>query len=97
MDECEFLHEHRRYWSNISDVSSQVHINDLVELYLLVLSLALSGTDKSSSYAKFYFGSVHEHVWGDVIRQIGQILYDKRVIPTPQAKSVTLQKERRLL
>jgi hypothetical protein len=70
-----------------------VHINDLVELYLLVLSLALSGKDKSNPYAKFYFGSVHEHVWGDVIRQIGQILYEKGVIPSSQAKSVTLHRE----
>lgn len=70
-----------------------MHINDLVELYLVVISLALSGTDKSNSYAKFYFGSVHEHVWGDVIRQIGQILYEKRVIPSSEAKSVTLQAE----
>ncbi|KAF8591025.1 NAD(P)-binding protein [Ramaria rubella] len=68
-----------------------VHINDLVELYLLVLSLSLSGTDKSGPYAKFYFGSVHEHVWGDIIRQIGQILYEKQVIETREAKSVLLK------
>ncbi|KAF8493612.1 hypothetical protein JB92DRAFT_3084922 [Gautieria morchelliformis] len=70
-----------------------VHIKDLVDLYLLVLSLALSGTDMSGSYAKFYFGSVHEHVWGDIMRQIGQILYDMRVIRSPQAVSVSLKME----
>jgi len=72
---------------------NNVHINDLIELYLLVLSRALSGTKESSSYAKFYFGSVYEHVWGDIIRQIGQILYEKGILPSAEAKSITLKTE----
>ena len=32
-------------------------------------------------------------MWGDVIRQIGQILYEQRVIPTSTANSVTLRME----
>lgn len=71
----------------------QVHIADLTELYLLVLSRALSGVQETSSYAKFYFGSVQEHVWGDIIRQIAQILYEAKRIPTPDVKSVKASEE----
>ncbi|KIJ49396.1 hypothetical protein M422DRAFT_27757 [Sphaerobolus stellatus SS14] len=73
---------------------NNVHILDLVSLYTLVLQHALSlnteNTEKTSPYAKFFFGSVQEHVWGDVIRQIGQILHEKGVLEAREAKSVTL-------
>lgn len=71
----------------------QVHILDLVDLYTLILKHALSGTDTASSYGKFYFGSVQEHVWGDLIRQIGQILNERGVIPDAEAGSMTLRVE----
>ena len=77
MDECKFCS-----WPASTSllIVPQVHINDLVELYILVLSTAMAGADKSGPYAKFYFGSVQEHVWGDIIRQIGQILDRKSVV-----------------
>ncbi|GJJ06537.1 hypothetical protein Clacol_000729 [Clathrus columnatus] len=73
--------------------SQAVHIADLTKLYLLVLSRALSRVSEPSSYAKFYFASVQEHVWGDVIRQIAQILYEIKRIPSPDVKSVSLREE----
>lgn len=73
-----------------------MHILDLVDLYKLVLKHALSGVDKSSSYGRFYFASPQEHVWGDIIRQIGLILHERGIIPTSEAASVSLKEEPRM-
>lgn len=72
-----------------TNVWNNVHIDDLAELYDIVLRRALSGADaKAASVAKFYFASVREHVWGDVDRAIGAILYDKGLVDNKEAVSV---------
>lgn len=57
------------------------------------MNLALSGKDTEKSYGKFFFGSVQEHVWGDVVRQIGIILHQRKIILNPVAAGATLQEE----
>lgn len=66
-----------------------MHISDLADLYDLVLKRALSNADASaSSFAKFYFGSVDKHVFGDVEREVGRILYRKGLVSSAEAERV---------
>ncbi|KZV82339.1 NAD(P)-binding protein [Exidia glandulosa HHB12029] len=77
-----YVGQGKNLWNN-------VHIDDLVELYDLVLKRALSGADNHASpYAKWYFGSIGEHCWGDVDRAIGKILFEKGLVPNKVAESV---------
>jgi len=70
---------------------NNVHIDDLVVLYDLVLGRAFSGQDKGSPYAKFYFGSVGEHAWGDVDRRVAKLLYERKKLQSPDAHNVPLK------
>jgi nucleoside-diphosphate-sugar epimerase len=42
---------------------SNVNINDLADLYLLVLNGLLAGTIEHGKQGGWYFGAVHEHTW----------------------------------
>lgn len=39
-------------------------------------------------YERFYWATASEHVWGDVSRALGPILFEKGLADTPEAESV---------
>ncbi|EUC64034.1 NAD-binding domain protein, partial [Rhizoctonia solani AG-3 Rhs1AP] len=71
---------------------NNVHITDLVQLYTLVLNLALSvrigEAPRPEAFANFYFGSVGEHAWGDVAKKLGPILLKKGKVEKAEARSI---------
>ncbi|CUA66643.1 hypothetical protein RSOLAG22IIIB_00084 [Rhizoctonia solani] len=71
---------------------NNVHITDLVQLYTLVLNLALSvrigETPRPEAFANFYFGSVGEHAWGDIAKKLGPILLEKGKVEKAEARSI---------
>ncbi|KAJ1304796.1 hypothetical protein OPQ81_005932 [Rhizoctonia solani] len=75
-----------------TNVWNNVHITDLVQLYILVLNLALSvragETPRPETFANFYFGSVEEHAWGDVAKQLGPILLKRGKVEKAEARSI---------
>jgi hypothetical protein len=77
----------------------QVHIEDLVKLYVLVAKHALSadGSKDTTPYSKFYFAVAARHSWGEVTRQVGDILFARKHTEAPGAISVTLESGGNLL
>ncbi|KAH7099275.1 NAD(P)-binding protein [Auriculariales sp. MPI-PUGE-AT-0066] len=72
-----------------TNVWNNVHIADLVVLYGIVLKRALADVDKKASpYEKFYFGSVKKHVFGEVQREVGKLLYSHGLVPNAEAERV---------
>lgn len=69
---------------------SQVHIQDLQDLYIIVLTRALSGDDSGSPYSRFYWASAAEHVWGDLVKAMAPILHEAGVVDTAEAHGVPL-------
>ncbi|QRV79625.1 NAD(P)H-binding family protein [Ceratobasidium sp. AG-Ba] len=71
---------------------NNVHISDLIQLYTIILNLALSvragETPRPEAYTNFYFASVGEHAWGDVAKRIGPILLAKGKVEKAEARSV---------
>ena len=61
---------------------------DLMDLYLIIIELALSGKDTNKSFGKFYFGSVGEHAWGDAAKDLAPILYARGLVDNPKAISI---------
>ena len=75
----------------LTDLENKVHIEDLVDLYLIVTNLALSELGpaaKVDSYNKFFWGSVGKHVWGDIARKVGTILHGQGLIDSAEPKSI---------
>ncbi|KAH7339828.1 NAD(P)-binding protein [Rhizoctonia solani] len=71
---------------------NNVHITDLVQLYALVLNLALSvragEATRPEAFANFYFGSVGEHAWGDIAKRLGPILLKRGKVEKTEARSI---------
>ncbi|TDL24607.1 NAD(P)-binding protein [Rickenella mellea] len=85
-----YVGEGTNKWNN-------VHIDDLMDLYLIVFKLATSGEDpETSPYAKFYFASAAEHTWGDVARDIAPLLYKRGLVKNQEAISVPASEDREL-
>jgi nucleoside-diphosphate-sugar epimerase len=68
---------------------NNVHIDDLADLYILVLQHALQNKSTVIPEEEYYWGSVNDHAWGDIARLAGQILHKRGLVNTPEAKSVT--------
>jgi len=84
-----FVGEGTNQWNN-------VHIDDLVDLYIIVTNLAiaeLGPAAKVDSYNKFFWGSVGKHSWGDVARKIGKILHSQGIIDKVEPKSIPFRPE----
>ncbi|CAE6439167.1 unnamed protein product [Rhizoctonia solani] len=86
-------HKQAVYVGKGTNVWGNVHINDLVKLYELVLQHAISVRDgqtpRPAKFENFYFGSAGEHVWGDIAKQLGPLLHQKGKADTPEARSIT--------
>ena len=74
----------------------QVHIDDLVDLYIIVTNLAQSElvtAGKVDSYTKFFWGSVGRHTWGDVAHKIGTLMSPLGLIDSLEHKSIPFRPE----
>lgn len=80
-----------------TNVWNNVHVEDLMDLYGLVLELGLSGNGSSDSYERFFFGSAGEHVWGKVAQELAKIMHQKGLVDTAEVKSIALEEEKSLL
>ncbi|KAG8925852.1 hypothetical protein FRC00_003543 [Tulasnella sp. 408] len=77
-----------------TNVWNSVHIDDLADLYGLVLDHALSGKDKSTDpFERFYWGSGDEYVWGDITRELARLLYARGVIHSETLKIIKIEEE----
>ncbi|KAG8949657.1 hypothetical protein FRC04_008403 [Tulasnella sp. 424] len=77
-----------------TNVWNGVYIDDLSNLYGLVLDRALSGKDQSTDpYERFYWGSGDEYAWGDIARELARLLYARGVIRTETPKIIKIEEE----
>lgn len=71
-----------------------VHIDDLANLYGLLLDHALSGRDKSTDpFERFYWGSGDEYVWGDIAKELARLLYARGAIQSETIKIIKIEEE----
>lgn len=83
---------------------NNVHVEDLMDLYVLVLDQALKSASTASSnlekpvsgYSRFFWGSVGTHSWGEVSRGLAVHLYKRGLLDTDQVKSVTIDERPQL-
>lgn len=80
-----------------TNIWSNVHIDDLVDLYVLIFNLAVSSSqsqEKFDPYQRWFWGSsTRTHVWGDIAKALAKILYARGVVTTEVVRSVSLEED----
>ncbi|THH01272.1 hypothetical protein EW145_g6947 [Phellinidium pouzarii] len=82
------------YIAEGTNVNDLIHIDDLIEAYLLVFKLALNaGTSllPSSPYARYYNVSAFSVSWKDLTRALAIALHRKGLINSPEPVSVSYE------
>ncbi|KAJ6628315.1 hypothetical protein B0H10DRAFT_211920 [Mycena sp. CBHHK59/15] len=75
-----------------------VHVQDLVDLYFLLIDDALSGKPKAPTGLEcFYFCATDTYSWKQLAEEIGRRLHAKDVIPTPAARELLPAEEEPIL
>jgi len=89
-----YIGEGTNIWNN-------VHVYDVADLYALVFGYALRQNQHPAppvnKFSNFFFGSVGEHVWGDVARSVAKILHAHGQVSSPEAVSVEPSEDLRSL
>jgi nucleoside-diphosphate-sugar epimerase len=70
---------------------NEVHIKDLSNAFLALVDAALEPSGGRASWNKegFYFTEAGEYTWGDLARQIARVAFEKKVINSSDADSIT--------
>ncbi|EJD45662.1 NAD(P)-binding protein [Auricularia subglabra TFB-10046 SS5] len=79
-------------WDNI-------HIDDLLDFYELLLKHVLSTESRAakiSPFAKFYIVVSDKHRWGELTEVLAKALHERGLVPTPEVKSITLEEANKL-
>ncbi|KAG8930777.1 hypothetical protein FRC01_002281 [Tulasnella sp. 417] len=80
-----------------TNIWSNVHIDDLVDLYVLVFNLARSSRQSQEEvdpYERWFWGSsTRTHLWGDVAGALAKIMYAKGIVKKEGVRSVSLGEE----
>ena len=88
-----FLIEHIKYIIGLG-LWNGVHVQDLVDLYFILLEDALSENPKAPTGAEgYYFCATDSYQWKQIAEEVGKRLHAKGVIPTPEARPVTAEEE----
>lgn len=72
-----------------TNVWSGVNVNDLGQLYALVLDLSLSGKNTNKSYANFFWAAHGTFVWGEINTKLAKIMHAKGMLDTADVGRVT--------
>ncbi|WVQ80908.1 hypothetical protein IAT38_003015 [Cryptococcus sp. DSM 104549] len=76
------------------NVWGNVHVQDLSDLYLLLLSYSLSNplstaaAPASHGWSNLIYAGLNTHSWGPIITLIGDLLYARGDVKVPGAKSI---------
>lgn len=74
-----------------TNVSEEIHIDDVTDFALFLTKHALSGPAAVSPYEKFFFVSTGTFQWKDFNAAVARVLYSKGVIPTPEIMQMTAE------
>ncbi|KAG9098722.1 hypothetical protein FRC06_006042 [Ceratobasidium sp. 370] len=93
-----FLETRRaEYVSKGTNIWSNIHVQDLVQVFLLILDHAVQIQNSDGAqrpqdgFDNFYFATADEHTWGDVIAEIGRSMYKRGLVDAPEAYSVPVE------
>ncbi|KAG8766603.1 hypothetical protein FRC12_006765 [Ceratobasidium sp. 428] len=87
------------YVSKGTNVWSNIHVQDLARAFLLIFDHAIevqkSGDTQrpQDGFDNFYFTIAGEHAWGEVVAEIGKSMYKRGLLDSPEAYSVSAQKD----
>ncbi|KZV94948.1 hypothetical protein EXIGLDRAFT_611195, partial [Exidia glandulosa HHB12029] len=73
-----------------------VHVQDLVDFYELLVQKALSPATRNaatrpSPYSKFFFCESGQHSWRELTEAVAEALYKRGIVPTKEVTSVSYE------
>lgn len=73
-----------------ANIWTQVHVQDLSEVYLALVTAALSPDGGKATWNDkgYYFAENGEFAWGDIGRQISKIAFDKKLINSNEIDAI---------
>ncbi|TDL19368.1 NAD(P)-binding protein [Rickenella mellea] len=74
-----------------SNVTNFVHIDDLVALYIKVISLALAGPPTTSPYERYFIASVEDSTFIEFANACAKAFHATGKVPTAVPKSITAE------
>jgi len=74
-----------------SNIYEGVHLKDLIDLYLRVYKLAVAGPPKTNPYERYYIATSGKHSWKEITSSIGEQLYKKGYVDSPEPKSIDIK------
>ncbi|KAM0746166.1 NAD(P)-binding protein [Meredithblackwellia eburnea MCA 4105] len=78
-------------------IRGSVHINDLVNLYLLLLTRVLSPTPPPSGWHGSFFGASSSQTWLSLSQSIGKHLHSLGHLPSSKVSSLTEEEMQRMI
>ncbi|KAG9098449.1 hypothetical protein FS749_003780 [Ceratobasidium sp. UAMH 11750] len=85
------------YVSKGTNIWSNIHVQDLVQVFLLILRHAIQIQNSDGAqrpqegFDNFYFATAGEHTWGDIIAEIGRSMYKRGLVDAPEAYSTQVE------
>ncbi|TDL16202.1 NAD-binding protein [Rickenella mellea] len=74
-----------------SNTTGMVHIDDLVDFFLIIFGQVLAGEPKSNAYERYFVPSSFETTAKSVISIIAKVLHAHGIVDSPEVKSVTFE------
>jgi len=76
---------------------TEVHVQDLSNVFLALVTAALEGGGKATwNDEGYYFSENGDFVWGDVARAIAKIAFEKKLINSPEIDSISTEEADKL-
>lgn len=80
-------------------VWDNVHVEDLADLYILILLNILEshGADVNFNKAGIIHSGTERHQWIDIAKGVAEVCYEEEAIPTSEVKSVSLEEAAKIM
>ncbi|TDL19367.1 NAD(P)-binding protein [Rickenella mellea] len=78
-----------------SNILSFVHVDDVVALFIKVISIALAGPPTTSPYERYFIATTEDSTWKEFAGAFAKAVHSTGKIPTAVPKSITAEEARR--
>ncbi|KAH6954022.1 NAD dependent epimerase/dehydratase [Ilyonectria sp. MPI-CAGE-AT-0026] len=92
---CAIEAGHPEYLGDGSGGVGYVHIEDLAQLYELLLAKVLEGADIPFNRKGIYFSNTGEFVWGDLVKRVGEIGVQLNALKSAEPVHISLDEAER--
>lgn len=72
-------------------MSAQVHVDDVIALYLLIFKSAIAGRPTSSPYSRYFIADARIYGMKSIATEVARILHQSGKMESPEAVSISFE------